>query len=169
MVARTAYAEREMTTDFCFLVDENAARLARWLRLIGYDTLFLPGAADTALVERAHVDGRVLLTRDRGIMARRSVTRGQVRAILLASDDTWQQLEQVVHALHLDPTLAPMSRCATCNGLLEEVSPAQARPHVPPFVGATQRQFTHCPHCGRYYWRGTHWQRVTARLARLNR
>lgn len=158
-----------MATGICFLVDENVARLARWLRLIGYDTIALPGATDTALVERARAEGRVLLTRDRGIMARRSVTRGEVRAILLESDDTWQQLEQVVRTLRLDPALAPMSRCAACNGLLEVVAPEQARAHVPPFVGATQRQFTHCPDCGRYYWRGTHWRRVAEQLARLNR
>lgn len=150
-----------------FLVDENAARLVRWLRLMGYDSVYLPRADDTALVERARADGRVLLTRDRGIMARRLITSGEVRALLLQSDDTWRQLEQVIAALKLNPRHAPFSRCPTCNGLLQEVAPDEARPHVPPFVAATQRQFTRCPDCGRFYWRGTHWQRVHERLAGL--
>lgn len=150
-----------------FLVDENAARLARWLRLLGYDTLYLPGASDAALVQRAADEGRVLLTRDRGIAARRPIARGEVRAILLASDQTWGQLEQVVRACDLDPHGAPFTRCASCNGLLEDVSPDEARAHVPPFVAATQRRFTRCPACGRFYWRGTHWRRVTDRLASL--
>lgn len=150
-----------------FLVDENAARLTRWLRLLGYDALYQPGVDDAALVAQAGEQGRILLTRDRGIMARRAVTRGEVRAVLLASDDTWRQLEQVVHLCRDAPRPAPFTRCASCNGVLAPSPPEQARPHVPPFVAATQRQFMHCPQCGRFYWRGTHWQRVTARLAHL--
>ncbi len=165
-----------------FLVDENAARLARWLRLLGYDAVYQPGADDAELVERARAEVRVLVTRDRGIMARRPVASGEARALrrpvasgearalLLDSDDTWRQLEQVVDALRdleTTPRPVPFTRCAACNGTLEAVSADEARPHVPPFVAATQRQFTHCPACGRYYWRGTHWQRVTARLATL--
>ena len=152
-----------------FLVDENAARIVRWLRLMGYDTSYLPGVADGALVARARDEQRVLLTRDRGIMARRAIAGGQACALLLDSDHTWQQLEQVVRTLDLDPCPAPFSRCAACNALLEPVAPEEATPHVPPFVAATQKQFTRCPGCGRFYWRGTHWQRVSARLASLGR
>lgn len=150
-----------------FLVDENAARLVRWLRLLGYDAVYQPGVADAELVERARVEGRVLVTRDRGIMARRPVAMGEVHALLLATDDTWRQLEQVMQAFANAPHPAPFTRCASCNGVLREVSVDEARRHVPPFVAATQRQFTRCPSCGRYYWRGTHWQRVTDRLAML--
>ena len=152
-----------------FLVDENAARIVRWLRLLGYDTSYLPGMTDAALVACARAERRVLLTRDRGIMARRDIAGGQVCTVLLSSDHTWRQLEQVVHTFNLDPARAPFSRCAACNGVLERVSPDEASAHVPPFVAATQTQFTRCPGCGRFYWRGTHWQRVRARLAGLGR
>jgi uncharacterized protein with PIN domain len=150
-----------------FLVDENAARLVRWLRLIGCDTLFVPGVDDAALVERARVEHRVLLTRDRGLLARRPIATGIVRGVLLASDDTWQQLEQVVRLFNLDPRAAPFTRCASCNARLEAASPLEARPHVPPFIAATHRSFMRCPRCNHYYWPGTHWQKVTARLAAL--
>ena len=150
-----------------FLVDENAARIVRWLRLMGYDTSYLPGVADGTLVARARDEQRVLLTRDRGIMARREIAGGQACALLLASDHTWQQLEQVVRTFNLDPARAPFSRCAACNGVLERVSPDEAAPYVPPFVAATQTQYTRCPGCRRVYWRGTHWHRVSARLASL--
>src|SRR3954447_20431689 len=99
-----------------FLVDENAARLVRWLRLIGYDTLFVPGVDDAMLVERAGMEGGGLLTRGRGIPPRRPVVTGTVRAVLLDSDDTWQQLEQVVHLFKIDPRQAAFTRCASCNG-----------------------------------------------------
>ena len=155
--------------EFRFLVDENAARIVRWLRLMGYDTSYLPGVADGTLVARARHEQRVLLTRDRGIMARREIASGQACALLLASDHTWQQLEQVVRTFKLDPARAPFSRCAACNGVLERVPPAEAAAYVPPFVAATQTQYTRCPGCGRFYWRGTHWHRVSARLASLGR
>ena len=109
------------------------------------------------------------MTRDRGIMARREIASGQACALLLASDHTWQQLEQVVRTFNLDPARAPFSRCAACNGVLERVSPDEVAASVPPFVAATQTQYTRCPGCGRIYWRGTHWDRVSARLASLGR
>jgi len=151
-----------------FVIDENAARLVRWLRLLGYDALYLPGVGDAALVELAREQGRILLTRDRGIMARRPVARGEARALLLDSDDTWRQLEQVASLLREAPRPAPFTRCAACNGLLEPRPVEAARPHVPPFIAATHRSFMQCAQCARYYWRGSHWQRVTARLAGLN-
>src|SRR5579885_1443604 len=92
-----------------FLVDENAARLVRWLRLLGYDTVRVPGADDADLVALAGREHRVLLTRDRGILVRRPIALGEVRALHLDSDDPWQQLAQVVRACHLDPK-APCSR-----------------------------------------------------------
>lgn len=150
-----------------FLVDENAARLVRWLRLLGYDATFSPGIDDAVLVERACDEGRVLITRDRGIMVRRPVAAGEARALLLDSDDTWRQLKQTVRAYGLDTQGSLFTRCVACNGLLERVSPEAARPHVPPFVAATHERFTHCPNCGRYYWPGSHWRRVTERLAGL--
>jgi uncharacterized protein with PIN domain len=150
-----------------FLVDENAARLVRWLRLLGYDALRVPGADDGDLVVQAGREQRVLLTRDRGLLARRPIARGEVRALHLDSDDPWQQLEQVVRVFRLDPRGAVFTRCVACNGVLEPATVQEARPHVPPFVAATQAQFTRCPNCGRYYWRGTHWRRVTDRLAGL--
>src|SRR5690242_9442516 len=117
-----------------FLVDENAARLVRWLRLLGYDAVYQPGAEDAELVERARAEGRVLVTRDRGIMARRPIATKQARALLLSSDDTWRQLEQVLRAFAAAPRPALFTRCAACNGLLQEVSVDEARRHVPPFV-----------------------------------
>jgi len=150
-----------------FLVDENAARLVRWLRLMGYDATFLSGVDDATVVARARQESRILLTRDHGIMARRPVAAGEVRTLLLRSDDTWTQLEQVVGACGLDPRRASFTRCVACNGPLTLVPAAEARPFVPSFVADRYAEFMHCAHCGRYYWPGTHWQRVTDRLDSL--
>ncbi len=147
-----------------FLVDENVASLARRLRWLGYDAATDPQADDAALVLRAGQEGRVLLTRDRGILLRRPVASGLVRALWVASDDPWQQLAQVVRDAGIDPTRHVFSRCVRCNVPLEAISPDEAAVRVPPYVAQTQTQFTRCPRCKRYFWRGTHWNRIRDRL-----
>jgi uncharacterized protein with PIN domain len=147
-----------------FLVDENVASLARRLRWLGYDAITDPQADDAALVVRAGRERRVLLTRDRGILLRRPVASGAVRAIWVASDNPWAQLAQVVRDAGIDPTRYVFSRCVRCNVPLEAISYEQAAFQVPPYVAQTQTQFTRCPRCNRYFWRGTHWNRIRDRL-----
>ncbi len=134
---------------------------------MGYDAIFLSGVDDATVVERARQEARILLTRDHGIMARRPVAAGEVRTLLLRSDDTWTQLEQVARAYGLDPRRASFTRCAACNGPLALVPAAEARPFVPSFVADRYAEFMRCAHCGRFYWPGTHRQRVTNRLDSL--
>ena len=147
-----------------FQVDRNVGSLARRLRWLGYDAEVDPGLDDADLVEWACRDDRVLLTRDQGIMLRRPVAGGQVRALWIVSDRPMEQLAQVVGDLALDPARHAFSRCVRCNVPLETVSLEEAATAVPPFVSRTQRHFTRCPSCGRYFWRGTHWQRIHAQL-----
>jgi uncharacterized protein with PIN domain len=147
-----------------FLVDQNVASLARRLRWLGYDAADDPDADDAALVARAQREGRMLLTRDRGILRRRQVAAGAVAALWIASDDPWRQLGQVVRETGIDPERYAFSRCVRCNVALEEVPRHEAVAAVPPFVGRTQEHFTRCPRCRRFYWRGTHWQRMRAQL-----
>jgi uncharacterized protein len=143
-----------------FLVDENVASLARRLRWLGYDAVADGQAGDQRLVQRAENENRVLLTRDRGILLRRPVASGRVRTIWIESDDPWKQLAQVVRDTGIDPLAHACTRCVRCNVPLDAVPRAEAALSVPPYVAATQEQFTRCPSCGRYFWRGTHWSRV---------
>jgi uncharacterized protein with PIN domain len=147
-----------------FLVDQNVASLARRLRWLGYDAADDPAADDPALVARAGRERRMLLTRDRGILRRQPVAAGAVAALWLVSDDPWQQLAQVVRETGIDAERYAFSRCVRCNVPLEAVAREVAVAAVPPFVGRTQEHFTRCPRCGRFYWRGTHWQRMRVQL-----
>jgi uncharacterized protein with PIN domain len=140
-------------------VDLNVGRLAKWLRALGYDAAFLPQADDGELVAIASREGRVLLTKDRHIMERRAMTKGQARALLVQGDRVMEQLAQVVRALGLDRELA-LSRCIACNVPLEERSREAVTAVVPEYVARTQVAFHQCPRCGRIYWRGTHWSRM---------
>ncbi|MDQ6743831.1 MAG: Mut7-C RNAse domain-containing protein [Candidatus Dormibacteraeota bacterium] len=149
-----------------FLADSNVGRLARWLRAYGYDAAYAPHVDDRVLIARALAEGRVLLTRDAGLVQRRVVTRGTLRAVLLASDRVADQLRQVVEELGLAGD-HQLTRCLECNVELEPRAKAEVSERLPPYVRATQTRFSECPGCGRVYWPGTHWERMSERLAAL--
>ncbi len=134
-----------------FIVDVMLGRLARWLRVLGYDTLYSSEMDDAELAQRARDEDRILLTRDVEVARRRGL-----RVLLLADDQIEGQLREVVRRLHLS-TEEAFSRCITCNVPLADLERAQAREWVPPYVFATQTRFRRCPTCGKVYWRGTHW------------
>jgi len=141
-----------------FVVDLNVGKLTRWLRLMGYDTLFLPSLDDGEMVKLALSQQRVLLTRDTQIMRWHVVSSGRLKAILIETDNPRRQLLQVVERLHLNYQFNPFSRCLECNALLETRSPQEVEGQVPPYVFKTQSKYVQCPDCHRIYWQGTHWQ-----------
>jgi uncharacterized protein len=135
--------------------------LAKWLRILGFDTLYDPSLDDHQLVRLARAEDRVLLTRDRPLAGRRGL-----RTLLIASARLDDQIRQVLLELDLEPERA-FSRCPVCNGLLEAMEQAEARGRVPAYVARTHSTFKHCSSCGRVYWQGTHWQRMEEQLSRL--
>ena len=149
-----------------FIVDVNVGRLARWLRIMGYDTLFVPGIEDKEMVRLAQEEGRIVLTRDRFIMRRRVVTTGNLRALLIDSENLEEQLRQVVETYQLN-ALRGFSRCIECNVFLADVAREELRQRVPPYVFQTQEEFMECPSCQKLYWRGTHWYNMLKELARV--
>ena len=149
-----------------FLADANVGRLARWLRAYGYDAAYAAHVDDSQLIGRALAEGRVLLTRDSGLMQRRVVARGSLPAVLLRSDRVDDQLRQVVGELELAGDRA-LSRCLECNVELEPRPKAEVSERLPPHVRAIQVRFSECPRCGRVYWPGTHWQRMRERMGAL--
>ena len=97
--------------EISFAVDSNAGKLARWLRMMGYDTLYFKNIDDSELVRIALRENRVILTRDTQIMKRRVVTNGQIKAILPQSGDPREQLYQVATELNLDYRQRQFTRC----------------------------------------------------------
>lgn len=131
--------------------------LARWLRLAGYDAAYWREGSDDALMAHAAAEGRMIVTRDRGLAGRRGVW-----ALLVAAEELDAQVAEVRVAL--GPPPEPFTRCPECNGALEELSRDAAQERVPPYVWHTQTAFRSCRGCGRVYWKGTHWPAVEARL-----
>ncbi len=115
-------------------------RLARWLRILGYDVLYSNGFADEEIVELAQGDDRVILTRDVRMLER----RGAQNHIFIQSGDFDTQMEQVIGALHLE-RLELFSRCLECNRTLEVETREAVQGRVPPYVFRTQESFKSCP------------------------
>ena len=147
-----------------FIVDHNVGKLARWLRLMGYDALFFDGSDDSELIAAALAEGRVILTRDTQIMKRGIITSGRLKAIFIEGDKPELQMCQVIDSLNLGSHFRPFTMCLECNQALLKRSKEQVKDRVPPYVFQTQNQYMECPGCHRIYWRGTHWQKMSEKL-----
>lgn len=150
-----------------FIIDVNVGRLAKWLRILGYDAMFIPDADDSLLMKVASDDDRTLLTRDSHIMERRKVALEEVRALLITSDSLWEQLRYVVDAMGLNSD-ERFSRCIECNVELVPQSKEDIKDLVPPFVFSTQEEFMRCHRCSKIYWKGTHWKNMRLELSKIN-
>jgi uncharacterized protein len=144
-----------------FIADAMLGRLARWLRIMGYDVAYYPRIGDDELMELSERSGRLILTRDTLLFKRKRV-RGN--CFLVAGDHYRDQLRQVVRSFDLDPSGRFLTRCLECNALLRETGRERAEALVPPYVFATQEHFRQCPSCGRIYWGGTHRERMREEL-----
>lgn len=149
-----------------FIVDVNVGRLAKWLRVLGYDTLFPTDEGDNELVRMGLREERIIVTKDSGIAERRVVTTGQLKVVLIQHDDIQSQVRQVINALNLN-NRGQFTRCIRCNELLVDLSRESAKQEVPTYVFQTQEEFMRCPSCQKIYWRGTHWASMDMDLALL--
>src|ERR687895_565377 len=155
-----------MATGPRFIVDVNVGRLAKWLRVMGYDTLFPQENSDNELVRLALRENRVLVTRDAGIVRRRAARLGQMQVVHIVNEDLRSQLKQLVRDLGLNLD-SGFSRCVVCNDLLDSVARDRVAGRLPPYVLQTQSQFMECPQCHRLYWRGTHWSNMMDELGQV--
>lgn len=143
------------------LADAMLGKLARWLRLAGYDTAYLADTDDLEVIRLARAEDRVILTRDIGL-----ATRHGVDALLIDSQQVEQQMQQVRDYFG-PPGEEAFSRCSICNQQLESLSPEAARERVPPYVARTQTDFKACPVCHRVYWPGTHVDGIQSGLDKI--
>jgi uncharacterized protein with PIN domain len=142
-----------------FIADVMLGKLARWLRILGFDVIYSNTLDDDEIIRLAELENRIILTRDTRLVARRF----QARSLFIESNDSREQVRQVVRALEL-ADFKVFSRCLECNTLLREVDKEAVFEKVPPFVYLTQNRFAICPTCDRVYWRGTHADEMLKRL-----
>jgi uncharacterized protein with PIN domain len=137
-------------------------RLATWLRILGYDAAYFHGE-DVVLLEQARREGRILLTRDRGLLRRRELPPH----LFVRSDHVVEQMRQVMEAFQLSPMDSSGRRCPRCNVLVERRSKAELLGRVPEFVLSQQETFWSCPSCRRVYWAGSHWRHMDQAIRAL--
>jgi len=146
-----------------FTADAMLARLARWLRVLGWDTRLDPTLPDPEIVRLAEAEHRILLTRDRGLL--RELQPRQ--ALEITHDQPLAQLAQVVRDLKLAAPHELFTRCTVCNtSLSAPLDPADRARLLPPDVQALPGPARACPGCGRVYWPGSHARRMRAALER---
>jgi uncharacterized protein len=148
-----------------FVCDVHLGTLSRRLRLLGLDTLYDRTWEDAQLAGLAAREGRILLSRDRGLLKRRSVTHGY----LPRSDDPDEQVVEVVHRFALGPHLAPATRCVHCNGDLVPVDRHEVAAEVPPRTLASIDRYARCTGCGQLFWPGSHLDALAPLIERVLR
>jgi uncharacterized protein len=148
-----------------FVADVMLGRLAKWLRIAGFDVLYSNKFSDNELVRLSNSQGRVLLSRDTRLLVRKAVRL----FIFLESQDLSMQIRQVFKTLHLAGSPSLLTRCLSCNEPLQETARESVRGIVPAFVFETQANFKSCPRCGKVFWAGTHRNSVVRSLEKLMR
>jgi len=138
-------------------------KLAKWLKILGFDAVFFSRIEDDKLMTIALKEGRILLTRDTGMIER---ARG-LSVLFIDSEDWKEQVKQVLDHFDLWGNVNPNSRCIECNCSLKEISKKKARNLVTPFVYETADVFALCPQCGRVFWRGTHFKDMEFKIGEL--
>jgi uncharacterized protein with PIN domain len=149
-----------------FSLDSSLGRLARWLRLLGYDAASDPGWTLRQALSRARSEGRVLLTRSRDLH-RLGLSPPAAGDLLVLSDRVEDQLVEVGRRWPIFQRSELFSRCSECNEPLDLADTGSARQKVPPYVAKTQNRFKVCPRCGKIYWSATHTDQMTRFFRRL--
>jgi uncharacterized protein len=147
-----------------FLLDNHLGRLARYLRLLGLDALYLNNQLDDAqLADLAYQEQRILLSRDRGLLKRRQVEFGYC----LRSMDSYEQLLAVIHRYRLQENIAPWSRCLKCNGQLHDANKDDISERLEPKTRRYFDEFRQCLDCGQVYWQGSHYGRLRSFVSQI--
>jgi len=146
-----------------FAADRMLGKLAKWLRILGYDTLYSNTLCNDKFIALAE-EGRILLSRNTRLAGKVAPDR----LIFIEANDPKRQLHALIRLLGLQPdTDEFFSRCTVCNGLLEAAGPEDVIGKVPDHIWTGHNRFSECKTCGRIYWPGTHLARSREEIRRI--
>lgn len=164
-VTRATLLRPHPLTSIRFLVDANVGRLARYLRMAGFDTLYADTISDEEIVQQLERDRRILLSRDIGLLKRKQVEYGRY----VRSENPADQLREVLHLYNLTGRVAPFTRCLECNALLQPVAKEQIRERLEPLTDKYYKSFSICKGCDKLYWSGSHIDKMRRDFPELTR
>jgi uncharacterized protein with PIN domain len=156
---RPSYSGREK-----FVLDVHLGKLARSLRMLGFDTLYENNYTDKAIAEIVEKEKRIVLTRDIGLLKHKTIDWGY----WLRSQQSEEQMAEVIRYFNLQTKFQPFTRCLACNGMIEKVSKERVADKLPPKTRKFFDEFFQCQSCRRIYWKGSHYERMQQFLSRLN-
>jgi uncharacterized protein with PIN domain len=146
-----------------FVLDVHLGKLAKILRLLGFDTCYQNNYSDKTIAQIADAQNRLVLTRDIGLLKQKTIRRGY----WLRSQNPEEQLSEAIRYFNLKTYLKPFTRCLACNGLIEPVTKETVWNQLPPKTRLHFQEFFHCSSCGRVYWKGSHYERMQAFMQRV--
>jgi uncharacterized protein with PIN domain len=141
-----------------FVLDGHLGRLAAYLRMLGYDSLYRNDYRDEELATTSLTENRILLTRDRGLLKRSQITHGY----LIPTRDPRQQLLAVIRRFDLVSSFKPFTRCIACNGVLESTGKDAVLDRLESRTIQYFEKFNICADCGKIYWKGSHHERMVS-------
>ena len=142
-----------------FVADRMLGKLAKGLRLLGYDTVYYQGEDLCHLIQWARAEGRVILTRNRKLVAKRP----EDRLVRIMGDHPTLQLQELIQKGYVTRDEEEhFSRCLLCNAHLDEIPRGEVEGRVPDFVLHERKEHLRCPQCGRIYWQGSHQKNMQA-------
>jgi len=152
-----------------FLCDGMLGRIARWLRLLGYDTLYSRLSADEELVELAEKEERVLLTKD--VELCKNALKKGIKALFVEGNNFETMLAYIIKYFNISPMINPeASRCPECNGEMQHISADEAKKlklNVPEITLKVYKDFWVCKKCQKTYWKGRMWNNMMKTLERV--
>jgi len=148
-----------------FIVDCMLGKLAKWLKILGFDSLYFSKIEDSDLLALARKEGRVLLSRDNELIDKSR----DIQTLFIKSENWNTQVEQVLDDFNLWKDINPYSRCIECNVELKDLPKSRARNLVAPFVLEQADSFSICTGCGRVFWKGTHHQDMEFKIEEILR
>ena len=146
-----------------FILDVHLGKLARWLRLLGFDAVYRNDFTDEALIKQALAESRIILTQDRGILKHSCVTHGTFVRTRHADG----QIREVLRRFDLARLIRPFTRCLPCNGEVLPVEKSSVRVLIPARTFKNFDDFYQCRSCGKTYWRGSHYDRMMMKIEDL--
>jgi len=137
-------------------------KLARWMRILGFDVAYYCTIDDEKLLSLAADEGRTILTRDKELLK-----KAPRNGLLIESESWSEQIEQVLNHFQLRDRVAPYTRCLVCNTILHELPKVKAKNVVPDFIYKRNETFAQCPDCARIFWKGSHYDNMNKKIALL--
>ncbi len=150
-----------------FIADNMVGKLAKYLRVAGYDVKYPKNLSDNKIIDIAESENRLILTRDSNLITRKKIKKDDIQFLFIESQEITRQLKQVKEELSLNIYPA-FKRCIICNNELHNVDKRDVRGKVPDYVYKTKNNFFFCKKCNKIYWKGSHYKAMKQLLEKID-